>query len=131
MKFPSRDFCRAAIAAFNDDPDAKAAAQGWLGDVLLVVDDPQKPVAVYLAEPVNGVLAQAVISKNVDQQSSFLARASDETWQALISGGLDPIAAIVQKRLVVRGDLSAVITRLAYRGLALRWLAQIRSFNGG
>ena len=56
----------------------------------------------------------------------FFARASQADWWALIEGGLDPIAAIVQKRLVARGDLTPVIARLQYRELAERWLVRLR-----
>jgi hypothetical protein len=57
---------------------------------------------------------------------AYEARADEATFRALIDGGLDPIAAIVQKRLWVRGDLQPIIARLNHRGLAERWLTRLR-----
>ena len=121
----SEGWCRAAVKAFNDDPDAPGALEGWRGDVGLFVDE----VGVWLAAPVNERLNDAVLmtadaldAKNPASQ----ARASQVTWAELIAGTLDPIGAIVQKRLAVRGDVQQIVSRLSYRGLAQRWLAAIR-----
>lgn len=121
----SPEWCQAAVKVFNDDPDAPDALEGWKGDVGLFVDE----VGVWLAAPVNERLgdpvlmtAQALEAKGVQS----MARASLATWGELIAGRLDPIAAIVQKRLEVRGDLQQIVSRMGYRGLAERWLLAIR-----
>ncbi len=128
MPFPDAMWCARAVELFNADPDAPAAASGWPGDVGLVIDGPS-PVGVYLAMPVQGRLPapELVTPEQVIARSPrYFARATETDWKLLITGGLDPIAAIVQKRLVAQGDLSAVVARLQYRGLAERWLALIR-----
>lgn len=127
--FPSEAWCQMAIRRLNEDPDAAGAAQGWDGDFGVVIDREGGPLGIAVGAPVNGKLpeprflsAEAVEASN----PRFFARATQADWWALIEGGLDPIAAIVQKRLIARGDLTPVIARLQYRGLAERWLERIR-----
>jgi hypothetical protein len=134
--FPSEAWCRTAISLLNEDPDAAGAAQGWQGDFGVVIDraDPEGgPLAIAIGAPVNGKLPEPRFMTPEALEAlgpTYFARAKQADWWALIEGGLDPIAAIVQKRLVARGDLTPVIARLQYRGLAERWLAKIRSTGG-
>ena len=128
-QFPSEAWCRDAIRLLNEDPDATAAAHGWDGDFGVVIDRPDGPMAISIGAPVGGKLPDPQfvhIDELEDREPTFFARASEADWWALIEGGLDPIAAIVQKRLVARGDLTPVIARLQYRGLAERWLERIK-----
>jgi hypothetical protein len=126
--FPSEAWCRRAIALFNEDPEAADAARGWDGDFGVVFDAADGPVAVYVGPPREGRLPEPELLPLGDLEARaprYFARATVDDWRALMTGGLDPVAAIVQKRLVARGDLTPVIARLSYRGLALRWLARI------
>lgn len=130
VKFPSEAWCRTALRLLNEDPEAGPAAQGWDGDFGVVIDREGGAMGIYIPAPVGGQLPEPrfLSAEGVEAEAPrFFARASQADWWALIEGGLDPIAAIVQKRLVARGDLSPVIARLQYRGLAERWLEKIRS----
>lgn len=128
-EFASEAWCTAAIEALNADPDAPAAAQGWVGDFGVVIDRAQGPLAVSLGAPAGGALPAPeflTVEALEARAPTYFARALDEDWWRLIDGTLDPIAAIVQKRLVARGDLTPVIARLQYRGLAERWLQHLK-----
>ncbi len=125
-RFPSEAWAREAVAALNADPDAPAAARGWTGDFGLVVDTEAGAVAVYVGPPSDGRLpAPEVLALEslAARATSYFARADEGTWRELILGTLDPVAAIVQRRIEVRGDLTPVVSRLKYRGLAERWLS--------
>lgn len=129
-QFPSEAWCRDAIRLLNEDPDAADAARGWDGDFGVVIDRADGPMGISIGAPTGGKLPEpqfVTLIELEDREPTFFARASEADWWALIEGGLDPIAAIVQKRLVARGDLTPVIARLQYRGLAERWLERIRS----
>jgi hypothetical protein len=129
-EFPSEAWCRRAIALFNEDPQAADAARGWDGDFGVVFDRPDGPLAVWVGPPQEGRLpAPEFLSLEALERRAprYFARATVPDWRALMTGALDPVGAIVQKRLVARGDLTPVIARLGYRGLALRWLARIES----
>ena len=128
-EFPSEAWCQWAIGLLNEDPDAAGAAKGWDGDFGVVIDREGGALGVAIGAPVNGRLpAPRFLAAEAVEAASprFFARATQADWWAIIEGALDPIAAIVQKRLVARGDLTPVIARLQYRGLAERWLEQIR-----
>lgn len=130
-RFPSEAWCLAAIEALNDDPELEGAAQGWEGDFGVVIDLAGGGVrGVFVAAPRQGRFASPEfidLEALEDRAPRYFARASEADWWALITGGLDPIAAIVQKRLVAKGDLSPVVARLQYRGLAERWLARMQA----
>jgi putative sterol carrier protein len=126
--FPSEAWCRQAIALFNEDPEAADAARGWDGDFGVVIDAGDTTVAVWIGPPEAGRLPEpSFLSLEALEARAprYFARATADDWRALMTGGLDPVAAIVQKRLVARGDLTPVVARLGYRGLALRWLARL------
>jgi putative sterol carrier protein len=119
-----------AIDLLNADVELAAAAQGWEGDFGITIERSLGPLYVHLRAPVAGrfpaptfVTAAQLTLANV----AYEARADEATFRALIDGALDPIAAIVQKRLWVRGNLQPIIARLNHRGLAERWLEQLRS----
>lgn len=128
--FASEDWCRRAIELLNSDPDTAKAASGWDGDFGIVLEGPQGPVAAWVGPPHGGRLPEPeFVSLEVLRARAprYYAQATQDDWRALVSGSLDPIAALVQKRLVARGDLTPIIARLKYRGLAHRWLARLRS----
>jgi hypothetical protein len=122
-----------AIRLLNEDPEAAGASVGWEGDFGVVIDREGGAMGIAIGAPVNGRLPEPrfLPAEAVEAAAPrFFARANEADWWALIQGGLDPIAAIVQKRLVAKGDLTPVIARLQYRGLAERWLARIRNTGG-
>jgi hypothetical protein len=118
-----------AIELLNADPGLPAAAQGWEGDFGITIERSTGPLCVHVRAPLAGrfpapvfVTAAQLALANV----AYEARGDEATFRGLIEGGLDPIAAIVQKRLWVRGNLQPIIARLNHRGLAERWLEQLR-----
>lgn len=123
-------FITHAIDLLNADEGLPAAAEGWAGDFGVTIERPTGSLHVHLRAPVNGRFAPPTfVSREAlaDAKVPYEARADDATFRALIEGGLDPIAAIVQKRLWVRGNLQPIIARLNHRGLAMRWLETLRS----
>jgi putative sterol carrier protein len=123
-------FITHAIELLNEDDGLAPAAQGWEGDFGVIIERPSGALHVHLRAPVNGRFhPPAFVSREALAQANvpYEARADDATFRALIEGGLDPIAAIVQKRLWVRGNLQPIIARLNHRGLAMRWLETLRS----
>lgn len=123
-------FITRAIELLNADEGLPAAAQGWEGDFGITIERTTGVLCVHLRAPVQGRFGPpAFVSAAdlADEEVAYEARADEETFRGLIEGGLDPIAAIVQKRLWVRGNLQPILARLNHRGLAERWLAQLRT----
>ena len=98
-RFPSKEWCEDAVRLLNDDPERSLAAQGWQGDIGVIVD----------AEP------------------GKLARAPYTVWKQLLQGSLDPVEAVLRRRIAVKGDLQQVIERLRFKGIADRLLADLKT----
>jgi hypothetical protein len=129
MRFPDEAWCALAVEELNDDPDASDAALGWSGDFGLIVERENGPLAIYVGAPERGRLPKPKVLGVAELEAidpSYLARASEADWTALIDGNLDPVAALVQRRLSAKGDLSQLVARLKYRGMAERWLERLR-----
>jgi putative sterol carrier protein len=126
--FPSEGWFRSAIEQLNADPDCRRATAGWVGDFGMVIEGQTRTIALYVGEPREGQFPApefVSLATLTARAPRYLATASDATWLAMIRGQLDPIAALVQKRLTARGDLEPVVARLKYRGMAERWLQAI------
>jgi hypothetical protein len=129
MPFPDLAWCVTAIEVFNADPEAPGATAGWTGDFGVVVERPEGSVGYYIGIPREGSLPPPVPMAPealTARGPAYHARATEADWRALVQGELDPIAALVQRRLVAQGDLQQVIARLHYKGLAERWLQKLR-----
>ena len=129
MQFPDEGWCALAIEALNTDPDASDAALGWSGDFGLVVERENGPLAIYVGAPEGGRLPTPKVLELAELEAidpNYLTRTSEADWTALIAGTLDPVAALVQRRLSAKGDLSQLVARLKYRGMAERWLERLR-----
>ncbi len=124
-----RSLIVAAIDLFNADLEAGAVVSGWHGDFGLVSDDADGSLAVYVGAPESGRLPGPIF-ESIDalerRSPCYFARASRDDWMALLAGVLDPIAAVVQKRLQVRGDMQPVVERLKFRNFVNRWLRELQ-----
>lgn len=126
--FPAEGWWHRAVEAFNEDPDAGEASVGWTFDFGIVVRRDVSALGVYVGPPHGGRLPPPRLLSERQLEAlepEYWAAADEATWLELIEGALDPIAAIVHKKLVVRGDLEPIAQRLQYRGLARRWLKRI------
>lgn len=132
MPFPDEAWCIWAIEQLNADSDAAAAASGWSGDFGIVVrgsGEEGEEIGFYVGSPCEGRLPaprRLPVAELEALAPKYFASASEADWRSLIAGALDPIAALVQRRLVAKGDLGQVVARLQFRGLFDRWLAAIQ-----
>lgn len=126
--FPSLEWCRAVVEAANADPDAAAAGQGWRGDVACVVERPGGPF-VFWCNPVGGRIADWKVLHDEDEleerDPAYVIRAPLSTWRGLIEGSLDPVQALIERRIRVKGDAEPVIARARHKGLTARVLAAV------
>jgi hypothetical protein len=123
------DFCRAAVDAFNQDPDAAAAARGWKGAFGLVIHRGTSSLHVHVGAPQEGKLPPPRFCTAAELAAlapEYFAAADEATWRELVEGTLDPVGAVVARRLTLRGDLEPVVARLGYRGLAERWVQRLK-----
>lgn len=133
-RFPSKEWCEEAVRLVNEDPERSLAAKGWQGEIGIIIDaEPGR-----LARPfvVHVVPSDARIEKlrvlddpdDLDEfEPAYLARAPYTVWKQLLQGSLDPVEAVLRRRIAVKGDLQQLVERLRFKGIADRVFAQLET----
>ncbi len=121
MRFASREWIEAVVAAVNAQPDLAKALQGLARDAAFVVEADgaafPRTVAVH-AEQEQGRVARWRILADEDDilelEPAYVVRAPYRTWKALFRGD-DPVKAALSGAVKVDGDLEALVRRAGYR----------------
>jgi len=122
------------VALFNADPDSLAAGQGWTGDFGVVIEAErgklEQAFVAYLA-PKDGRIAELRILVDPDDLDEFepvyRLQAPYSVWKGLLRGTVDPVQAIVQRKLRVDGDVQPILERMRYKDVAIRVLARLET----
>lgn len=124
--FPSREWCEQAIALVNADPESVEASRGWQGDFGVVIDAEgalRKPFVAY-AEPRDGKIQKFKLLADPDDldelEPSYLARAPYSVWKGLLTGAVDPVEAVLKRRIQLQGNVQQIMERMKYKGIAER-----------
>lgn len=132
--FPSKEWCEQAIRLVNEDPERALAAQGWVGDIGVIVDaEPGKLARAFVAHVMTRdcrIDKLRVLDEPDDLDEfdpAYLARAPYSVWKQLLQGSLDPVEAVLRRRIAVKGDLQQLIERLRFKGVADRVFAQLKT----
>jgi putative sterol carrier protein len=132
--FPSREWCEEVVRLVNADPESVEAGEGWVGDVGLVVEREagklERSFTIHCV-PRDGKIHNLRLLEDPDEleeiEPRYLARAPYSVWKALIQQTLDPIEALVRRRISVDGDVQQLIERMRYKGIAERVLAKLNT----
>jgi hypothetical protein len=130
--FPSRAWCEEALRLLESDPETRRAGQGWTADFGVVVDaEPgklERPFVVYV-RPVNGRVERWSVHPDPDDLDEldpvYRIRAPYSVWKGVLLGTVDPIEAVLRRRVEVQGDIQPLIEKMQHKGLAERVLAAI------
>ncbi len=121
MRFASRAWIEAAVAALNAQPDLGRALDGLGRDAALVVEAeaPEFPrtVAVHGAHEGGRIVRWRVLADEdevLELEPAYVLRAPYRVWKALLQGA-DPVKAALSGRVQVEGDLEALVRRAGYR----------------
>ena len=131
--FPSKEWCEAAIAQLHLDPEAEAAGEGWKGDFGAVIEaeGALKTAFVVYVVPKAGRIEKFKVLVDPDDldelEPVYLARAPYSVWKGLLKGTLDPVEAVLKRRIALKGDVQPLIERLKYKGIADRVLAAVKT----
>lgn len=130
--FPSREWCEEAIRLINADPESPTAGVGWVGDVGVVVEaEPgllAHPFVVHCVPQDGRIQHLRVLDEPEDLdefEPAYLARAPYSVWKGLLNGTVDPVEAVLRRRLAIAGNLQPMVERMRYRGIADRLLASL------
>ena len=136
--FPSEEWCREAIALAEADPEAEVAGRGWEGDFCCVMNpEPPHlaaPFAIYL-KPSGGKVVEFRVLDDLDEieeiDPAYVARASYSVWKGLVTGELDPIEAVLRRRIELKGDVQPIIEKARYKSIVERVLSKVKTEFGG
>ncbi|MCI0569618.1 MAG: hypothetical protein L0Y66_02595 [Myxococcaceae bacterium] len=130
--FPSKEWCEEAIRLTNADPESAHAGAGWEGDFGAIVDaEPGKLPRAFVAHvvPKGGRIEKLRVLEDPDDleelEPAYVARAPYSVWKGLLLGQLDPVEAVLKRRITMQGDLQPLIERMRYKGIADRVFAQL------
>ncbi len=133
-RFPSKEWCEEAMRLTNTDPEAPAAGRGWKGDFGAVVEaEPGKLARAFVVHviPNEGRIEKLRVLDDPDDleefEPAYVARAPYSVWKALLQGTLDPVEAVLKRRIQMLGDLQPLIERMRYKGIADRVFAQLKT----
>jgi hypothetical protein len=132
--FPSRGWAEAAMALVNADPDSVAAARGWSGDFGVVVEAERGALDehfVVWVRPEDGRVAELRVLADPDDldelEPAYRIRAPYSVWKGLLLGKVDPVEAILKRRLRVDGDVQPILERMRYKDIAARMLSRLET----
>jgi putative sterol carrier protein len=132
--FPSRAWAEAAMALVNADPESVAAARGWRGDFGLVIEAERGKLAEHFVawvRPEDGRVAELRVLVDPDDldelEPEYRIRAPYSVWKGLLLGSVDPVEAILVRRLRVDGDVQPILERMRYKDIAARVLSRLET----
>jgi putative sterol carrier protein len=112
FKFPSDEWVKAFAEQLNASEDYERSAKDWEGDFLFI-SEPDKVssetrylfVGLYHGKCTD---AAEVASEN-EREAQFIIRAPYSNWRKVIEGKLEPISAIMVRKLKLKGDMMKVM----------------------
>ncbi len=112
-KFPSQEWMPALVEKLNTDPGYADVAKNWEGDMKFVIE-PSGSLdkrLVYYIDLWHGKClgAREVLSEADDKNAAFVLRASYDNFSKVLSGKLDPIQAMITRRLLVQGNMMVMM----------------------
>jgi hypothetical protein len=130
VRFASREWLAAVVAALNRHPDLPAALSGLGRDAALVVEpDRGWPAssAVYGTHEGGRIATFRLLADEDDVleiEPAYVLRAPYGVWRELLQGA-DPVRAALSGRVRVEGDLEALVRRVGYRHVVDAALAAV------
>jgi hypothetical protein len=122
MRFGSRQWIDAVVAALNAQPDLARALAGLGRDAAVVIeaDPPAWPraVAAWAAQEGGRIVRWRLLDDDdevLELEPAYVIRAPYGTIQSILCGGVDPVQAALSGRVKVAGDLEALVRRAQYR----------------
>ena len=118
----------------NADPETVAASRGWRGDFGVVIEaEPGKLEEHFVAwvRPENGRVAELRVLVDPDDldefEPAYRIHAPYSVWKGLLLGSVDPVEAILKRRLRVDGDVQPILERMRYKDIAARVLSRLET----
>lgn len=114
FEFPREEWFRALSEEINGSAAYRAAASDWEGDISFVIEaDPERGVPAdvwgYLDLWHGACCEGRLTTPDEGTAAAFVISATYRRWKDVVRGDLDPVRAMMQGKLRVRGDLPKIL----------------------
>lgn len=112
--FPSDEWLATFQGLINGSDEYREAASDWEGDIAFVLEaEPDRGVPDDLVAWLDlwhgGCRGARMISLAEGEDTAYGIRAPYSRWREVLLGDLEPVKAMVQGKLKVRGDLAEIV----------------------
>ena len=111
-QFPSAEWLVALQAKLNSDEKYAAIAKGWEGDMLFVIDpggNLKEEMKLYLDLWHGACRSASVVAPGAEPKATFSLRAPYENFTKLLKGELEPMQALLTRKLGVQGNMAVIM----------------------
>lgn len=112
IPFPSDEWIRALMNTINESAAYRSAAKTWEGDFYFIVDagpSLPEPVVMYM-DLWHGDCRDAFVAESEEHKSpEFKINAPLDAWMQVITKELDPIQALMTRRLKLQGNMMKIM----------------------
>ena len=111
-QFPSAEWLQALEAKLNSDEKYAAIAKNWEGDMLFVIDpggNLKEEAKLYLDLWHGKCRSASVVAPGAEQKAVFSLRAPYENFTKLLKGELEPMQALLTRKLGVSGNMAVLM----------------------
>lgn len=114
FEFPREGWFRALAERIGESEAYRLSAHDWEGDIAFVIEaDPERGVSDdvwgYLDLWHGACRSGSVVTQERGEQAEFIISATYRRWKDVVRGDLDPVRAMMQGKLRVRGDLPKIL----------------------
>ncbi|MDJ0756423.1 MAG: SCP2 sterol-binding domain-containing protein [Ardenticatenaceae bacterium] len=108
--FPSDQWVKELMSRLNDSEAYSKAAAKWEGDFAFVIDHENGSMTHLYMDLWHGDCRSArELENESDESPAFTMTAPIATWQLVLTGKLDPIKGLMQKKLALKGNMMKVL----------------------
>ena len=112
QKFPSDEWIKALSDQLNTSESYEKSAKDWEGDFVFVIepDDAYDGTAFLFLGLFHGKSPDAAMLASEDErQTEFVIHAPFSTWRQVVEGKLDPIQAMMTRKLKLEGNMMKIM----------------------
>ena len=112
LTFPSDEWVQELVRQLNQSEAYERSAKDWEGDFIFVIEsDEMYPDTAYLfLGLLHGKSTEgAVLASRDGREAEFVISAPYKVWRRVVEGDLDPIQAMMTKKLKLKGNLMKIM----------------------
>lgn len=114
-KFPTAEWVQALKTKLNSDEHYAQIARNWEGDIRFIVDPggPLTETVIFYLDLWHGKCRDACMeAEPSDRKAAFILRASYDQFLRVLLGELDPMQAMLTRKLSVSGSMAVMMRNI-------------------